>query len=42
MIKDLFNEDKAFIGALDKAFESVINHKPNPKTACKSPELLAK
>ncbi|XP_074658807.1 cullin-2-like [Tubulanus polymorphus] len=42
LICDVFNTDQQFIGALDRACSSVINHKSNPKIMCKSPELLAK
>ncbi|KAL1115891.1 hypothetical protein AAG570_006180 [Ranatra chinensis] len=42
MIQDVFAGDQAFVGALDKACSSVINHRPNPKQPCRSPELLAK
>jgi cullin 2 len=41
-IEDVFNGDQSFIGALDKAYASVVNHRPNPKMACRSPEMLAK
>merc|ERR1719219_3299539 len=39
--RDLIQEDQAFVGALDKACTSVINHR-EPKTSSKSPELLAR
>ncbi|PNF25320.1 Cullin-2 [Cryptotermes secundus] len=42
LIQDVFNGDQSFIGALDKACASVVNHRPNPKMACRSPEMLAK
>ncbi|KAJ1522611.1 hypothetical protein ONE63_001789 [Megalurothrips usitatus] len=42
LISNVFNGDLAFIGALDKACISVVNTRPNPKTPCRSPELLAK
>ncbi|CAH0549205.1 unnamed protein product [Brassicogethes aeneus] len=43
LIQDVFKSDQNFMGALDKACNSVINHRPNNgKTACRSPELLAK
>ncbi|XP_019874549.1 cullin-2 isoform X2 [Aethina tumida] len=43
LIQEVFKGDQNFMGALDKACSSVINHRPNMgKTACKSPELLAK
>jgi len=42
LIQDVFHGDQNFIGALDKACSSVVNHRPNPKMACRSPEMLAK
>ncbi|XP_069703724.1 cullin-2 isoform X1 [Periplaneta americana] len=42
LIQEVFNGDQSFVGALDKACSSVINHRPNPKMACRSPEMLAK
>ncbi|GIX95302.1 cullin-2 [Caerostris darwini] len=42
LIKEVFNGDQLFFGALDKACTIVINHKGNPKITCRSPELLAK
>ncbi|GFY78728.1 cullin-2 [Trichonephila inaurata madagascariensis] len=42
LIKTVFSGDQQFVGALDKACSSVINHKGNPKFLCRSPELLAK
>eukprot|EP00095_Tigriopus_kingsejongensis_P010955 maker-scaffold129_size324999-snap-gene-1.22 protein:Tk10955 transcript:maker-scaffold129_size324999-snap-gene-1.22-mRNA-1 annotation:"Cullin-2" len=41
MISATFQGDLSFIGAMDKAMTAIINHRP-PKTASKSPELLAK
>ena len=41
LIQDVFQWDQAFVGALDKACTSVINHR-EPKTSSKSPELLAR
>ncbi|KAI4454581.1 cullin [Holotrichia oblita] len=42
-IQEVFNGDQNFMGALDKACSSVINHRPNMgKSPCRSPELLAK
>ncbi|XP_017775515.1 PREDICTED: cullin-2 [Nicrophorus vespilloides] len=42
-IQEVFSGDQNFMGALDKACSSVINHRPNKgKTPCRSPELLAK
>lgn len=43
LIQEVFCGDQNFIGALDKACSSVINHRPNGgKSPCRSPELLAK
>ncbi|ESP02261.1 hypothetical protein LOTGIDRAFT_207667 [Lottia gigantea] len=42
MIKNVFNGDQQFVGALDKACAHVINYRLNPKSVCKSPELLSK
>lgn len=42
MIMDVFHNDQQFVGALDKAFESVVNHRGNTKVVCRSPELLAR
>nr|CAH7735008.1 unnamed protein product [Callosobruchus chinensis] len=43
LIQDVFKSDQNFMGALDKACSSVINHRPNQgKSPCRSPELLAK
>ncbi|KAG8188555.1 hypothetical protein JTE90_007163 [Oedothorax gibbosus] len=42
LIKTVFLGDQQFVGALDKACSTVINHKGNPKFNCRSPELLAK
>ncbi|CAF0772886.1 unnamed protein product [Brachionus calyciflorus] len=42
LIKEIFNNDQEFLSALDKACSAAINHRPTPKTPCKSPELLAK
>ncbi|XP_026676909.1 cullin-2 [Diaphorina citri] len=41
-VKELFSGDQSFMGALDKACSSVINHKFDPKMPSKSPEYLAK
>jgi hypothetical protein len=40
LIQEVFNGDQSFIGALDKACSSVINHRPNLKMACRSPEMV--
>jgi len=42
LILTTFQGDLQFMGALDKACASVINWRPNQKTICRSPELLAK
>jgi cullin 2 len=42
LIKEVFNGDQSFIGALDKACAAVINHRVNSKLPCRSPELLAR
>ncbi|XP_045120266.1 cullin-2-like isoform X2 [Portunus trituberculatus] len=42
MISEVFHNDQQFVGALDKAFESVVNHRGNTKVVCRSPELLAR
>lgn len=43
LIREVFGGDQNFIGALDKACSSVINHRPSVgKSPCRSPELLAK
>ena len=42
LIKEVFNGDQSFIGALDKACAAVINHRHNVKLPCRSPELLAR
>lgn len=40
LIQEVFNSDQSFMGALDKACSSVINHRMNPKQPCRSPELV--
>lgn len=42
LIKEVFASDQAFIGALDKACSTIVNHRKNPKQPCRSPELLSK
>ncbi|XP_030747563.1 cullin-2 [Sitophilus oryzae] len=43
LIQEVFKSDQNFMGALDKACNSVINHRANDGRApCRSPELLAK
>ena len=41
LISGVFSADQQFVGALDKACASAINYRPNPKTTCKSPELVS-
>ena len=41
LIQEVFKSDQNFMGALDRACSSVINHKFG-KPVCKSPEFLAK
>ncbi|XP_065171049.1 cullin-2 [Atheta coriaria] len=42
-IQEVFHGDQNFMGALDKACNSVINYRPNNgKSPCRSPEYLAK
>merc|ERR1711962_1455043 len=41
LIQDVFQGDQAFMGALDRASTSVINHR-EPKVPSKSPELLSR
>lgn len=40
LIKDIFQNDSEFLSALDKACSVAINHRPNSKTPCRSPELV--
>lgn len=40
LIQEVFNGDQSFVGALDKACTFVVNHRPNPKMACRSPEMV--
>ncbi|KAI0211701.1 Cullin-2 [Lamellibrachia satsuma] len=42
LIQIVFNGDKQFAGALDKACAAAINYKSNPKAICKFPEWVAK
>ncbi|XP_012278270.1 cullin-2 [Orussus abietinus] len=42
MIKEVFNGDQAFVGALDKACSAMVNHRPAPRQPARAPELLAK
>lgn len=41
MIAQVFQGDQAFIGAMDRAMNAVINYR-QPKTPSKSPELVRK
>jgi hypothetical protein len=40
LIREVFHGDQNFIAALDKACSFVVNHRPNPKVACRSPEMV--
>lgn len=40
LTKDIFQNDSEFSSALDKACSIAINHRPSPKTPCRSPELV--
>ncbi|CAH1713143.1 cullin-2 isoform X2 [Aphis gossypii] len=42
IVVDVFNNDLAFSGALDKAFTVIINYKPVKNQSSKSPEYLSK
>jgi len=42
LIREVFNSDQQFLGALDKACATIVHHRKNPKIACRSPELLAR
>lgn len=42
LIKNVFNNDKSFLSALDMACTDIINHRSNPKMPCRSPEILAR
>lgn len=42
IVVDVFNNDLAFSGALDKAFTVIINYKPVKNQPSKSPEYLSK
>lgn len=40
MIANIFNGDPHFKGALDKAYCVVINERNDPRTPCRSPEMV--
>lgn len=42
MVKEVFQGDQQFVGALDKACATIINNRGTTKQPCRSPELLAK
>ncbi|KAM7302580.1 cullin-2 [Ixodes scapularis] len=42
LVKEVFQGDQQFVGALDKACATIINNRGNTKQPCRSPELLAK
>ncbi|KYN14400.1 Cullin-2 [Trachymyrmex cornetzi] len=42
MIKEVFNSDQSFVGALDKACSAIVNYRPAPKQPVRAPELLAR
>lgn len=42
MVRDVFQGDQQFVGALDKACATIINNRGTMKQPCRSPELLAK
>lgn len=42
LIREVFQSDQQFVGALDKACATIINNRSNQKQPCRSPELLAK
>lgn len=42
MVKEVFQGDQQFVGALDKACASIINNRGTTRQPCRSPELLAK
>ncbi|XP_077513603.1 cullin 2 isoform X3 [Amblyomma americanum] len=42
MVRDVFQGDQQFVGALDKACATIINNRGTTKQPCRSPELLAK
>ncbi|KAH8009227.1 hypothetical protein HPB51_013416 [Rhipicephalus microplus] len=42
MVKEVFQGDQQFVGALDKACATIINNRGTTRQPCRSPELLAK
>jgi cullin 2 len=42
MIREVFNSDQQFMGALDLACSVIVNHRRNPKVQCRSAELLSR
>ncbi|XP_077553822.1 cullin-2-like isoform X1 [Haemaphysalis longicornis] len=42
MVREVFQGDQQFVGALDKACATIINNRGTAKQPCRSPELLAK
>lgn len=42
MIREVFNSDQQFTGALDMACSVIVNHRRHPKTQSRSPELLSR
>lgn len=42
MIREVFNSDQQFMGALDLACSVIVNHRRNPRTQCRSAELLSR
>lgn len=42
LIRDVFNSDQLFLGALDKACSAIVNHRRHLKQPCRSPELLSR
>ena len=42
LIREVFNGDQQFVGALDKACSTIVNHRRNSNQPCRSPELLAR
>jgi len=40
MIKEVFNSDQSFVGALDKACSAIVNYRPSPKQSVRAPELV--
>ncbi|KPM06994.1 cullin-2-like protein [Sarcoptes scabiei] len=42
IITELFNGDRSFISALDRACTNIINYRENSRSPCKSPEILSR